>query len=38
MWEELKDPLFIIAADVVTNTIYTGFGSQHPGLFEKVCL
>jgi tRNA-specific 2-thiouridylase len=29
------DPLFIIASDVVTNTIYTGLGSQHPGLFKK---
>lgn len=29
------DPLFIIATDVETNTIYTGLGSQHPGLFKK---
>ncbi len=29
------DPLFIIATNVVTNTIYTGLGSQHPGLFKK---
>ncbi len=29
------DPLFIIATDVLTNTIYTGLGSQHPGLFKK---
>ncbi|MDD5150875.1 MAG: tRNA 2-thiouridine(34) synthase MnmA [Flavobacterium sp.] len=29
------DPLFIIATDVVTNTIYTGLSSQHPGLFKK---
>ena len=29
------DPLFIIATDVITNTIYTGLGSQHPGLFKK---
>jgi tRNA-specific 2-thiouridylase len=29
------DPLFIIATDVVTNTIYTGIGSQHPGLYKK---
>lgn len=28
-------PLFIIATDIVTNTIYTGQGSQHPGLFKK---
>jgi tRNA-uridine 2-sulfurtransferase len=30
-----KDPLFIIATDVTTNTIYTGLGSHHPGLFRK---
>ena len=30
-----KDPLFIIATNVETNTIYTGLGSQHPGLFKK---
>ena len=29
------DPLFIIATDVDTNTIYTGLTSQHPGLFKK---
>jgi len=29
------DPLFIIATNVVTNTIYTGLSSQHPGLFRK---
>ena len=29
------DPLFIIATDVETNTIYTGLTSQHPGLFRK---
>jgi tRNA-uridine 2-sulfurtransferase len=29
------DPLFIIATDVDTNTIYTGLTSQHPGLFRK---
>lgn len=29
------DPLFIIATDVSTNTIYTGLTSQHPGLFKK---
>jgi tRNA-specific 2-thiouridylase len=29
------DPLFIIATNVITNTIYTGLGSQHPGLFKK---
>jgi len=29
------DPLFIIATDVQTNSIYTGLTSQHPGLFRK---
>ena len=29
------DPLFIIATDVETNTIYTGLTSQHPGLYRK---
>lgn len=29
------EPLFIIATDVETNTIYTGLGSQHPGLFKS---
>jgi tRNA-specific 2-thiouridylase len=28
-------PLFIISTNVVTNTIYTGLSSQHPGLFRK---
>jgi tRNA-specific 2-thiouridylase len=27
--------LFVIATDVVSNTIYTGMGSRHPGLFRK---
>jgi tRNA-specific 2-thiouridylase len=31
-----KEPLFIIATNVETNTIYTGLGSEHPGLFKKV--
>jgi len=30
-----KEPLFIIATDVETNTIYTGQGHNHPGLFRK---
>lgn len=30
-----KEPLFIIATDVKTNTIYTGQGANHPGLFKK---
>ncbi|WP_310560808.1 tRNA 2-thiouridine(34) synthase MnmA [Flavobacterium sp.] len=29
------DPLFIIATNVETNSIYTGLTSQHPGLFKK---
>lgn len=28
-------PLFIIATNVETNSIYTGLTSQHPGLFRK---
>ena len=30
-----KEPLFIIATDVESNTIYTGQGQNHPGLFRK---
>jgi tRNA-specific 2-thiouridylase len=30
-----KEALFIIATDVKTNTIYTGQGQNHPGLFKK---
>ncbi|MDI9310712.1 MAG: tRNA 2-thiouridine(34) synthase MnmA [Limnohabitans sp.] len=30
-----KEPLFIIATDIETNSIYTGQGHQHPGLFKK---
>jgi tRNA-specific 2-thiouridylase len=33
-----KEPLFIIATDVVSNTIYVGLGSKHPGLFRKSLL
>ncbi|WP_298221771.1 tRNA 2-thiouridine(34) synthase MnmA [Flavobacterium sp.] len=29
------EALFVIATDVETNTIYTGQGSNHPGLFRK---
>lgn len=29
------EPLFVIATDVETNTIYTGLGNEHPGLFKK---
>jgi tRNA-uridine 2-sulfurtransferase len=32
-----KEALFIIATDVENNTIYTGQGAHHPGLF-KSCL
>jgi tRNA-uridine 2-sulfurtransferase len=30
-----KEALFIIATDVKANTIYTGQGHNHPGLFKK---
>ncbi len=30
-----KEPLFIIQTDVDHNIIYTGQGSNHPGLFKK---
>ena len=30
-----KDPLFVIATDVETNTIYTGQGKSHPGLYRQ---
>lgn len=30
-----KEALFIIATDIETNTIYTGQGQTHPGLFRK---
>ena len=30
-----KEGLFVIATNVETNTIYTGMGSAHPGLFKK---
>ena len=29
------EALFVIATDVDSNTIYTGQGSQHPGLYKK---
>lgn len=29
------EPLFIISTDVKDNSIYTGQGHQHPGLFQK---
>lgn len=31
-----KEPLFVIATNVVTNTIYTGEGKNHKGLYRKV--
>lgn len=31
-----KEALFVIATDVETNSIYTGQGHNHPGLFRKV--
>ena len=30
-----KEPLFIIATNLETNTIYTRQASKHPGLFKK---
>ncbi|MGA9638609.1 tRNA 2-thiouridine(34) synthase MnmA [Flavobacterium sp.] len=30
-----KEALFVIATNVETNTIYTGMGAQHPGLFRS---
>ncbi|RZT00359.1 tRNA 2-thiouridine(34) synthase MnmA [Aquimarina brevivitae] len=32
------EPLFVIDTDVETNTIYTGQGKQHPGLYRKALL
>ena len=32
----MKEPLFVIATDTTTNTIYAGEGKQHPGLYGKV--
>lgn len=29
------EPLFVIETDVETNTIYTGQGKRHPGLYRK---
>ena len=33
-----KEALFIIATNVETNAIYTGQGTNHPGLFKKTLL
>ena len=30
-----KEPLFIVATNVLDNAIYTGQGSHHPGLFRQ---
>lgn len=30
-----EEPLFVIATDVLSNTIYVGMGEQHPGLNRK---
>ncbi|MDR2910718.1 MAG: tRNA 2-thiouridine(34) synthase MnmA [Bacteroidales bacterium] len=30
-----KDPLFVIATDVIRNIIYVGEGPNHPGIFRK---
>ena len=32
----MKEPLFVIATDTKTNTIYTGEGKQHTGLYGTV--
>ena len=32
----MKEPLFVIATDTETNTIYTGEGKQHSGLYGTV--
>lgn len=31
-----KEPLFVLATDTLTNSIYTGQGDYHKGLFRKV--
>jgi tRNA-specific 2-thiouridylase len=33
-----QEPLFIINTNVTDNTIYTGQGNEHPGLFQKTLL
>ncbi len=33
-----QEPLFIIDTNVTENTIYTGQGNEHPGLFRKTLL
>ena len=30
-----REPLFVMAIDVETNTVYVGEGDSHPGLFRK---
>lgn len=31
----MAEPLFVLATDTITNTIYTGMGDNHPGLYRK---
>jgi tRNA-specific 2-thiouridylase len=31
----MAEPLFVLATDTTTNTIYTGMGDNHPGLYRK---
>ncbi len=33
-----KEALFVLATNVTTNTIYTGQGANHPGLFKNALL
>lgn len=30
-----EEPLFVIATDVTTNTVYVGMGDDHPGLYRS---
>lgn len=30
-----KKPIYVLATDIDTNTIYIGMGDEHPGLFRK---
>ena len=30
-----KEPLFVIATDIATNTVYVGEGQDHPGLLRR---
>ena len=31
----MAEPLFVLATDTTTNTIYVGMGDEHPGLYRK---